>query len=143
VLPADTCQTSAGIYRPLVERQYAQGLKAAAGNAAAAQTQVDLGAQIARMEASCSAEATGKHLVHGGAAEGEPPLAGDCAARPKCQWVSQYDVRYPDTLINFHSNETFIKACDVPALPRDDAYWSHSNRPSSRSRPRGTVLGAQ
>ena len=89
VLPADTCQTRAGVYRPLIEQQYAEGLKAAAaGDAAAAQRQIDLGVRVAAMEASCAAVASGKHLARGGAAEGAPPLAGDCTARDSCEWVS-------------------------------------------------------
>jgi len=41
--------------------------------------------------------------------------------------AAKYDVHYPDTLINYGKNVSFIAGCDVPALPKENAFWSHSD----------------
>ena len=49
--------------------------------------------------------------------------AQDCPVK----LAAKYDVHYPDTLINYGKNVSFIAGCDVPALPKENAFWSHSD----------------
>ena len=37
-----------------------------------------------------------------------------------------YDVHYPKTMINYHVNVSYLRACDVPELDPEDPYWSHT-----------------